>query len=136
MMIATKWYVTLGMVLAVINCGTGWCAGQDADAASAGARNSQPLPASTPSGQPAEMTADGYKLVWHDEFNKDGPLNLADWGYENGFVRNQELQWYQPENAVCKDGYLVIEARKESKPNPRYVAPGSSCGNGRGGRAW
>lgn len=72
---------------------------------------------------PAIPETDGYKLVWHDEFNKDGPLNAADWAYENGFVRNQELQWYQPENAVCKDGFLVIEARKESKPNPRYVGP-------------
>jgi beta-glucanase (GH16 family) len=79
---------------------------------------------------------DGYKLVWHDEFNVDGPLNPADWGYEQGFVRNQELQWYQPENAVCKDGYLVIEARKENKPNPRYVTPGAvpttATGRGRG----
>jgi beta-glucanase (GH16 family) len=92
--------------------------------------------------EPAEVTADGYRLVWHDEFNKDGPLNPADWDYERGFVRNQELQWYQPENAVCKDGFLVIEARKESKPNPLYVAPGNGDGGGdggpfrRGGQAW
>ena len=87
----------------------------------------------TSAAPPAETTADGYRLVWHDEFNKDGPLNPADWGSEQGFVRNEELQWYQPENVVCKDGFLVIEARKESKPNPRYVAPGTSSG---GGRAW
>src|SRR5262249_32017728 len=80
-----------------------------------------------------------YRLVWSDEFNKDGPLNDADWGYEIGFVRNQELQWYQRENAVCKDGDLVIEARRESRPNPRYVPPATSppttsapAGRGRG----
>jgi len=82
------------------------------------------------------MTADGYHLVWHDEFDHDGPLNSADWGYERGFVRNQEAQFYQPENAVCKDGFLVIEARQESKPNPNYRAPGATTTpGGRGGRS-
>jgi beta-glucanase (GH16 family) len=65
-----------------------------------------------------------YKLVWSDEFNKDGPPDSSSWTYENGFVRNQELQWYQPENARCEKGYLIIEARREEKPNPAYV-PGS-----------
>ncbi len=35
-----------------------------------------------------------YKLVWHDEFKKNGPPNPANWNYERGFVRNNELQWY------------------------------------------
>lgn len=65
--------------------------------------------------------SEGYKLVWSDEFNKDGAPDPANWTYENGFVRNKELQWYQPENAFCKDGKLIIEARKEIKPNPLYV---------------
>lgn len=64
---------------------------------------------------------EGYKLVWSDEFNKDGAPNIANWDYEKGFVRNEELQWYQPENAFCKDGKLIIEARKDVKPNPLYV---------------
>jgi len=66
----------------------------------------------------------GYELVWSDEFNTRGRPDTSNWDYEKGFVRNQELQWYQPENAVCRDGLLVIEARKESKPNPLYD-PGS-----------
>lgn len=65
---------------------------------------------------------DGYKLVWADEFNKDGKPDTANWSYENGFVRNEELQWYQPENARCENGLLIIEARREERPNPRYVA--------------
>jgi len=69
--------------------------------------------------------ADDWKLVWSDEFNKDGPPDPANWTYEHGFVRNNELQWYQPENAVCTNGMLVIEARPEHKPNPMYE-PGSS----------
>jgi len=67
-------------------------------------------------------TSDDYKLVWADEFNVDGPLGAKDWSFEQGFVRNQELQWYQPDNAVCTGGNLVIEARREEKPNPRYRA--------------
>lgn len=61
-----------------------------------------------------------YSLVWADEFNKDGRPDPNNWIYENGFERNEELQWYQPDNAVCKDGLLVIEARRERKPNPNY----------------
>lgn len=68
----------------------------------------------------AAAVNDGYTLVWADEFNVDGKPDTANWNYETGFVRNEELQWYQPENANCSDGLLVIEARKEVKPNPRY----------------
>jgi beta-glucanase (GH16 family) len=63
----------------------------------------------------------GYKLVWADEFNKDGAPDPAVWSYEEGFVRNHEDQWYQRENAYCKDGILTLEARREQKPNPNYV---------------
>lgn len=66
--------------------------------------------------------SDGYRLVWSDEFDRDGPPDSSKWDYEYGFVRNEEAQWYQPENAFCKDGLLIIEARKENKPNPRYTA--------------
>lgn len=62
-----------------------------------------------------------YKLVWSDEFNKRGAPDSSKWGYENGFVRNEELQWYQPENAYCKKGKLIIEARRETRPNLNYV---------------
>jgi beta-glucanase (GH16 family) len=64
----------------------------------------------------------GYSLVWADEFADSGSPDPRNWTYERGFVRNQEQQWYQPENAVVKDGQLVIEARKEARPNPQFVA--------------
>ena len=60
-------------------------------------------------------------LVWSDEFNTAGPLNDADWNYEHGFVRNYELQWYQPDNAICRDGCLIITARHEQVENPHHV---------------
>ena len=62
----------------------------------------------------------GYKLVWADEFNKDGQPEPEKWTYEQGFVRNRELQWYQPDNARCENGLLIIEGRRERKRNPRY----------------
>jgi beta-glucanase (GH16 family) len=62
----------------------------------------------------------GYELVWSDEFNKDGRPDPNNWTYEKGFVRNEELQWYQPENAQCENGFLIIEGRRERKENPSY----------------
>jgi beta-glucanase (GH16 family) len=71
---------------------------------------------------PAEIK--GMKLVWNDEFNKDGKPDPTSWRYEKGFVRNQELQWYREENASCKSGVLLFEGKKEKMANPGYV-PGS-----------
>jgi len=71
------------------------------------------------------QTADGWKLVWSDEFDKDGRPDPARWTYETGFVRNQELQWYRPENAWCEKGMLIIEGRREQWKNPAYE-PGSA----------
>lgn len=68
---------------------------------------------------------DGYKLVWADEFNTDGKPDPKNWIFEEGFMRNEEFQYYQAENAHCEKGLLVIEGRRERKPNPRYKA-GSS----------
>lgn len=61
-------------------------------------------------------------LVWSDEFSVDGPVSEKYWNYEHGFVRNHEDQWYQAQNAYCKDGLLVIEAKRDSFPNPMYEA--------------
>ncbi|HWJ26334.1 MAG TPA: glycoside hydrolase family 16 protein [Flavisolibacter sp.] len=66
-------------------------------------------------------SAEGYLLVWADEFSKNGAPDSTSWQFEQGFVRNEEAQWYQRENAFCKDGLLVIEARKETRPNPLFV---------------
>lgn len=61
-----------------------------------------------------------YKLVWSDEFNQDGPPDAAKWRSEEGFARNEELQWYQAGNSRCQVGYLVIEARREDVKNPNF----------------
>lgn len=73
----------------------------------------------------ANIEAEGYRLVWADEFKEDGKPNPENWTYEHGFIRNHELQWYQSQNAVCDEGVLVIEARRERKPNPDYKENGT-----------
>jgi beta-glucanase (GH16 family) len=74
---------------------------------------------------------DPYHIVWSDEFNTDGPLNPHDWNFEDGFQRNNELQWYQPDNATCKHGLLIIEARREHRPNPTHFASSRDWRNSR-----
>lgn len=67
--------------------------------------------------------AGDWQLVWRDEFNRAGAPDPANWTYEEGFVRNQELQFYtrdRRENARVENGLLVIEARHESFPNPAF----------------
>jgi beta-glucanase (GH16 family) len=64
----------------------------------------------------------GMKLVWNDEFDRDGAPDPTKWGFETGFARNHEDQWYQADNATVKDGLLTIEARRERKANPNYEA--------------
>jgi beta-glucanase (GH16 family) len=72
---------------------------------------------------PGAETADdpSYRLVWADEFDKDGPPDAASWEPEKGFLRNHELQWYQAANAHCKNGILTIEARREAVENPDHI---------------
>lgn len=72
--------------------------------------------------QKRSQPPEGYKLVWADEFEKDGAPDSASWKHEHGFTRNEEAQWYQPENAWCEKGHLIIEARREEMPNPNYKA--------------
>jgi beta-glucanase (GH16 family) len=67
--------------------------------------------------------AGDWNLVWSDEFDQDGLPDPTKWSYEEGFVRNRELQYYtagRSQNARVEEGHLVVEARKEKYPNPRY----------------
>lgn len=67
--------------------------------------------------------ASDWELIWSDEFDYTGLPDPAKWGYEEGFIRNKELQYYtreRLENVRVENGMLVIEARKESGRNPRY----------------
>jgi len=68
----------------------------------------------------------GYtKLTWHDEFDVDGAPSASNWGYETGFVRNNELQWYQSKNATVTGGLLTISGKREQVTNPNYNPNGA-----------
>lgn len=70
-------------------------------------------------GKPAKKK--GMTLVWNEEFNYTGKPDSSTWIYEKGFERNQELQWYQAENANVANGVLLIEGRREKVSNPSYI---------------
>jgi beta-glucanase (GH16 family) len=98
--------------------GTGAGVGADADAGVPG-----PAPdAQSDDGPPPDAALAGWNLVWSDEFSVDGPPDPASWRFETGFVRNQELQWYQAANAAVAGGVLTIEGRRERVTNPGYQA--------------
>ena len=62
------------------------------------------------------VDAKDWKLVWSDEFNYQGHPDPTKWDYEEGFVRNQDSQYYtraRLENARVEGGNLVLECRKE-----------------------
>lgn len=63
---------------------------------------------------------EGFSLTWSDEFNVEGKPNEKYWNYENGFVRNKELQWYHKANANINGGVLVIESKREQIKNSNY----------------
>ena len=71
------------------------------------------------------QTAPKRKLVFNDEFNYNGLPDPAKWGYEKGFVRDAEPQYYTEKrlkNCRVENGMLIIEGIKEQYPNPKYKA--------------
>lgn len=66
----------------------------------------------------AQPPASGnWQLVWSDEFDSGSTPqypNTSNWGYESGYVRNHEWQYYTNDlqNAYCQDGLLHIKAMK------------------------
>ena len=57
-----------------------------------------------------------WELTWSDEFTYTGKPDDAFWGYENGYVRNRELQYYTDnlQNVKVGDGHCTFEARLET----------------------
>lgn len=65
---------------------------------------------------------DGYHLAWSDEFDVEGRPNANNWGFENGYVRNNEAQYYQEDNAFVQSGFLIIQGRREVAPEGNYTS--------------
>ncbi|NLH16456.1 MAG: DUF3472 domain-containing protein [Phycisphaerae bacterium] len=86
-----------------------------------------PVPSSAAPAFPQQIQRgdETWKLVWNDEFDRNGRPDPAKWGYEKGFVRNNEKQYYtqdRPENARVENGNLVIESRKEQFDKGEYTS--------------
>lgn len=64
----------------------------------------------------------GKSLVWNDEFNVEGKPNSANWKYETGFVRNQELQYYQSANVNCVGGVCLFTGKRDTVVNTKFVS--------------
>jgi beta-glucanase (GH16 family) len=73
---------------------------------------------------PAAPAPSAWTLVFSDEFDAPGALDPARWGYEIGYVRNQEAQYYtsRSENVRVEGGNLVIEARREAYQGHGYTS--------------
>lgn len=102
--------LVVGLMLACV-------AARDRPAASAG-QASPPSPTG-PGTDPA-----GWTLVFSDEFERPGAPDPAKWGYELGYIRNREAQFYtsRPENVRVDGGHLVIEGRKEAYQGHAYTS--------------
>jgi len=64
----------------------------------------------------------GYTLVWNDEF--DGTrLDTSKWTAENiGSPRNNELQYYTPEDVLLQNGTLVLRSQKRSYDEYQFTS--------------
>jgi beta-glucanase (GH16 family) len=81
-------------------------------------------PAASPQTPTPNPGSTGWTIVFSDEFDTPGSLNPAKWGYELGYIRNDEKQYYtsRSENVRVEDGNLVIEGRKESYQGFGYTS--------------
>ena len=77
------------------------------------------VPSPTPAPGPT-----GWSLVFADEFDTAGALDPAKWGYELGYIRNNEKQYYtsRSENVRAEGGSLLIEGRKEAYQGYGYTS--------------
>jgi len=68
------------------------------------------------------IVSNNYSLVWADEFEYSGKPESTKWRFENGFIRNNEKQYYTDslKNVRVEKGYLIIEARKEKIANAKF----------------
>ena len=78
-------------------------------------------------GGPAIVEPEPRKLVWSDEFDRDGLPSAAKWSYDTGGSGwgNNELQFYteaRSENARVEGGRLIIEAKKEAYQGKGYTS--------------
>lgn len=65
---------------------------------------------------------DGWRLVWHDEFDGD-ELDTGKWRVEYAaLVKNQELQFYTDDEVYLEDGCLVLRSREREYGGREYTS--------------
>jgi len=73
----------------------------------------------------ARYASGDWQMLWQDEFADGSAPSPAKWSYEEGLVRNRELQFYtvdRRDNARMEGGELVITARREDWKGARYTS--------------
>ncbi len=81
------------------------------------------LCANSPAQTASADTSGGWQFYWSDEFN--GPnVDPATWGYEIGYIRNNEAQFYsgRTENSRIDNGDLLIEALRDNWNGHEYTS--------------
>lgn len=82
-------------------------------------------PVSNP-GAATQSNGDSLKLVWSDEFDKDGLPDSTKWGYDLGAGGwgNNEAEYYtsREKNAAVKNGLLSINLIKEPYNGSAYTS--------------
>jgi len=83
-----------------------------------------PAASAPPPGGSATPAPAGWTLVFSDEFDAAGVIDPAKWGYEIGYIRNDEKQYYtsRSENVRAEGGSLVIEGRRETYQGYGYTS--------------
>ena len=62
-------------------------------------------------------TKESWELIWSDEFDYTGSPAAESWGYETGYIRNKELQYYTSDlkNVRVEEGLCLINALLEER---------------------
>lgn len=64
----------------------------------------------------------GWHLVWYDEFD-GAAVDPAKWRVEDAaLVKNNELQYYAPDDVYVSDGALVIQSRKRDMGGRHFTS--------------
>lgn len=64
----------------------------------------------------------GWRLIWHDEFDGTS-IDPAKWRVEDAdLVKNNELQYYTPEDVYVHDGILTLRSQKRAFKNNAYTS--------------
>jgi beta-glucanase (GH16 family) len=69
----------------------------------------------------AGMSTRASAQTWNEDFNGSS-VNTADWNFETGTAANNELEWYQTNNASVANGMLTIQARHQAVGGMQYTS--------------